>query len=423
MEEFAIEGEAVAYEPEPGSELGADGRYRLREADTARFGTRLLVVRPSDAAGFSGTVYLNWQNVSAGFEFGAANDEEIYRSGAAWVGVSAQKVGVDGFPADFVARTGAPPGAPLKRYDPARYGALDHPGDRWSYDMFTQVARAVGADRDRGGVDPLGGLDVEYVIATGGSQSAARLLAYINGVHLLTRAVQAYMPTIGGFHATPFNDGLATDTPAYGFRPCIVRDDLDVPVFFVNSEAEVPARAGVPIAVRDTDRFRLWEVAGTPHSTRREPIDYGEGWRENPLTYAAVIGSAFRHMQRWLREGTPPPSVPYVETAGTPPTVVRDEYGNARGGVRLPEMEAPTMTHEPRATAEGFGAMSGRAKSLPAEVLASLYPDDAAYVKAYSAAADAAVEAGTMLPEEAERLKAAAAGRGAPISWPHKGLG
>jgi hypothetical protein len=427
MEEFFIEGSAVAYEPEAGSELSADGRFRLREAETAPFRTRFLVVRPRDPAAFNGTVFLNWQNVTGGYEAGAANEEEIYRSGAAWVGVSAQRVGMEGFPGGVSPfGGGAPPGQHLKLRDPDRYGSLQHPGDRWSYDMFTQVARAVGPDRDRGGLDPMAGLAVRHVIGTGASQSAARLLAYVNGVHPLAHALHGYLPTIGGFVATAFTDDVSGNTPtaALGLRTaCVVRDDLDVPAFWVNSETEVLSRASVPIPVRDTDHFRLWEVAGTPHYPRPDTIDFGDGWQNNRLPYAPVVTAAFRQMQRWLTEGTPPPSIPYIVVAGDPPEIVRDQHGNAVGGVRLPEVEAPTMAHEGFAPTEGLGRLVGRARPLPPEVLASLYADEQAYANAYATASDAAVAAGTLLPEDADRLKAAAAGQGEAVAWPDRGLG
>ena len=51
--------------------------------------------------------------------------------GHAWVGVSAQKVGIDG--GGFVESIH------LKLLAPERYGELEHPGDAWSFDIFTQV--------------------------------------------------------------------------------------------------------------------------------------------------------------------------------------------------------------------------------------------------------------------------------------------
>ena len=54
-------------------------------------------------------------------------------AGHAWVGVSAQKVGIDG--GGFVESIH------LKLLAPERYGELEHPGDAWSFDIFTQVGR------------------------------------------------------------------------------------------------------------------------------------------------------------------------------------------------------------------------------------------------------------------------------------------
>src|SRR4029450_10229253 len=88
--------------------------------------------------------------------------QELLREGYAWVGASAQQVGIEG-------GDGACPGDPgpggilaLKEWAPERYGELDHPGDDYSYDIFSQVAQAI---RRPDGVDPLAGLAVPQVIA------------------------------------------------------------------------------------------------------------------------------------------------------------------------------------------------------------------------------------------------------------------
>ena len=70
------------------------------------------MVRPQKQSNFNGTVILHWQNVTAGYELGSVGDNEYLR-GYAWVGVSAQAVGVDGFPGDQAAG--------LRQWDPSRY--------------------------------------------------------------------------------------------------------------------------------------------------------------------------------------------------------------------------------------------------------------------------------------------------------------
>ena len=165
-EEFFLQGNASAYRLADGAEHTSDGRWKTeREKDTEPYTTRMLVVRPKSQGDFNGTVIVHWQNVTAGYELGTVTDDEYLR-GYAWVGVSAQKIGVHGFP--------GPEAAGLKQWDPARYESLDHPGDAYSYDIFTQAARAIGPKRETSPIDPMGGLEVERLIAVGASQSASR---------------------------------------------------------------------------------------------------------------------------------------------------------------------------------------------------------------------------------------------------------
>ena len=97
-EEFFLEGSASAYRLESGTELSADGHWQTeREEETVPYRTRFLVVRPREESRFNGTVVVHWQNVTAGFELGSVTGGEYLR-GYAWVGVSAQLVGVNGFP-------------------------------------------------------------------------------------------------------------------------------------------------------------------------------------------------------------------------------------------------------------------------------------------------------------------------------------
>ena len=75
---------------------------------------------------------------------------ELIREGAAWVGVSAQAVGVESGPGIL-----GPSGAGLKMTDRQRYGSPMHPGDSFSYDIFSQAGEAI---RHPAGVRAIGGL-------------------------------------------------------------------------------------------------------------------------------------------------------------------------------------------------------------------------------------------------------------------------
>jgi len=65
--------------------------------------------------------------------------------------------------------------ASLKTIDAERYGSLSHPGDSFSYDIYSQAAQAV---RNPVGLDPLDGLVVKYMIGVGEFQSAGRMATY-----------------------------------------------------------------------------------------------------------------------------------------------------------------------------------------------------------------------------------------------------
>jgi hypothetical protein len=120
-DEYFVEGGASGYEPV--GALAADGKWRARASQTAPFKTRILVWKPTDPAKFNGTVYVEWLNVTAGFD--SSPDwlmlhNQIVREGAAWVGVTAQAVGVRGG-GNAIQIQGAPPPGGLKSADPERH--------------------------------------------------------------------------------------------------------------------------------------------------------------------------------------------------------------------------------------------------------------------------------------------------------------
>lgn len=402
VHEFYLDGTAKSYELAAG-ERSRDGRWQTRVAKaSAPFRSRLLVVRPERASAFNGTVIVHWQNVTAGFELGSVTGGEIL-NGYAWVGVSAQKIGVDG--------TGENP-AGLKQWDAERYGSLSHPGDAYSYDIFRQAGRALSHDREHGnGVDPMGGLAVKQLVAAGASQSAHRLRTYINGVHPLDSVFDGFIPYIDFGMLTPFEN--RTGGPSGMRAQAAIRDDLDAPVLVVNSETEAEAYFGV--REPDGDRFRFWEVAGTSHVSVPEGSARPGLVTANWLSYQPVYDAALRHMHIWLTTGKAPPVLPRIEIEpGAPPAVRRDSRGNALGGIRLPELDVPTAVHSgmgQRGGGNRFAFLYGQAHDLPGEEIARLYPSRAAYLAAYESALAKVVASGAVLPEAAEGLRARAAAR------------
>ncbi len=418
-DEFFMEGVATRYGLAAGHSLSSDGRWKVCPTGTSPFRTRMVVIRPTEPANFNGTVLLLWNNVSGGFDaFGVVDCAGLLRDGYAVVGVTAQRVGVHG-------QGRSPMG--LVAWDVDRYGSLSLPSDDFSYDIFSQVSQAVGPRRRADGVDPMGGAAVRHVIASGGSQSAARLATYVNAVQPLSGVIDGFLLTVYFGTGSPLEVGDAVFDVAdpEAFRSLtergshLLRDDADVPVMILNSELEaVPCHR---VRQPDTDRFRWWELAGTAHSSAQVmrtlsqvvERDFGfalpvpEGM--NRVSTRPVFEAALHHMRHWAAGGPPPPVQPRIVFSGDPPRIMRDEDGLAIGGIRLPQVESPVACNSSLPVdSDPQSRLGGTYRPLSPERLRARYGDSATYLEAFEQAARSAFDAGVLLARDVELLVAEA---------------
>lgn len=425
QDEFFITGTARSFAST--GPLDPTGQWSVEPADTAAYRTRILVLRPIDAARFDGTVVVEWLNVSGGLD--AAPDwiglhTELVRSGNAWVGVSAQYVGVDGGSA-VLGNTSTS----LKRIDPERYGSLVHPGDSFSYDIFSQAGRAI---RAAGAVDPLGGLRPRRVIAVGESQSAFRLTTYVNAIDPVSRVFDAFFihSRGGGSAAIAQAPQEVVATPGQVF----VREDVRVPVITVQTESDLIGLRFAPDRQRDSRHFRLWEIAGTAHAdvytlfvgfsdTGGDPataaiIENAEpipgiircGSPVNSGPHHFVLKAAFAALRHWVETGEAPPGAPRLELVGNPAAIARDRLGNALGGIRTPHVDVPIATLSGEGQTGGaFCSLFGTTALFDEPTLRSLYASREDYVSKVREATARAVESGWILAADADLFPAAAA--------------
>jgi hypothetical protein len=286
-EEFFIEGKANRYiTSATANAVPVDGGNA--------YATRIVVRRPASASKFNGTVIVEWTNVSQGHDHEAdwfQASEHFMRNGYAWVGVSAQAVGVQALtqwsPSRYGALNvsgpiggggrgggaGAPAGAPRGAPGGGRGGAgapreatpirprvtdvallQGTPGGAattgrgagapspLSFDIFTQAGLVV---RGKANINVMGDLKVERVIATGHSQSAGQLGIYFNSVHPVAQVYDAVVLHGGGGKMRP---------------------DLSVKIFKILSETDLVGIIGEAANRQaDTDKYREWEVAGASH--------------------------------------------------------------------------------------------------------------------------------------------------------------
>jgi hypothetical protein len=339
---------------------------------------------------------VEWNNVTNGFDaenvwfFGW---EHMLRAGYAWVGVSAQQVGVTA----------------LKTFNNDRYGSIDVnqggavTGDALSYDIFSQAGQAIKSPKD---VNPLGNLKPTRVIAVGESQSAQRLSTYVNSVNPLARVYDGFILL------SSLNQKIRTDVP--------------VPVWKISTEYDVGfGEAGARQA--DTDLFRSWEIAGTAHVDHhlrqsREPLELRDIGKSSeaamspdcgvptvgtrvPVQY--VIASALDLMVRWVDKRIPPPGAPPITTSdssGRQASISRDKLGLALGGIRLAEVAVPTAVNNGTNTGPGACARWGYYKPLDIATLNMLYPTHQTYVNAVERVTNENLKAGFILKQDAESI-------------------
>ena len=397
-QEFFFDGTANRYDaPAPSGGIGNNAA----SASTANivssghaFRSRMLVRRPADAARFNGVVVAEWVNVTNGYDTDVHwlyQKEFFLRAGYAWVGVSAQNAGLSNQPNG------------IKNWSPTRYGTLNVnangtlTGDVLSYDIYSQAAKAI-----KSVPAVMGGLPVQMVIAIGQSQSAGRLGIYLNAIHV----------------RDPIYDGAVL---ASGGQ--IIRNDLTVPVIKLLTETEFAMNNvnEIPVLQPDTDKIRIWPVAGSSHSEQYSLLSRAAFLKrdlnlqavDNCATPARsrvpnrfVYNAAVDALVQLNRTGRQPAHAPPVQVLTvSPPSIARDQFGNGLGGIRLAEMEVP-VAHEGGETC-GLG---GTHVPFDTATLNALYPNHGAYVSAVAHAANASVEAGFVLPEDAQATIDKAAG-------------
>jgi hypothetical protein len=440
-EEFFVSGTATSYGPV--GELGPDGRWDVIPSGTADYTTRMVALTPADRARFNGTVLVEWLNVTGGIDAPAVwmmAHREMLRAGYAYVAISAQKVGVDGG-ASLLGIDMS-----LKRQDPKRYASLRHPGDAFSYDIFSQAGGLVRNGGDNG---VLGELRPRHVVAVGESQSAMFLTTYVNAVDPLARVYDGFLVHSRFGPAAPldgvsiYDDGQPGEVPdAVAFRA-----DLRVPLVTIITETDLfgAVRHGYYFARQpDNEWLRVWEIPGAAHADNYTiqvaPIDSGSA----PLydivaAYAPtnmlmgqqlghfinfapqhhyVVQAAIAALNKWVVTGEPAPSAaPIAVRDGDQPRPILDANGLARDGVRTPWVDVPiARTSGVGADESIMAAIFGSGEAFDAATLRRLYPGGAdQYLDGFTSALDSAIDCGFILPadrDEILQLAAAAYARG-----------
>jgi hypothetical protein len=344
--EFIISGTANTYNPS--GIWGSDGRWQVSVAEAnVPYTTRIIVRYPSDPSKFNGTVVFEWLNeitFSSTSPDWADSNEFFFREGYAYVGVTAQNL-----------QAGP---AFLKWWDPVRYGTLSISTDGLSYDIFTQAAQAVKTYSST----ILGGLTPKKLLACGDSASAIRLTTYVNAIHPLAKVYNGFLVHGRASTEGPIDNGIISLSPI-----AWIRTDNTTPVIQLQAEGDLYELLFLYARQPDNNYLRTWEMAGAAHIDLHEgiyevtvayrdlgwvppvcdfgvPSDFGGGLANSMPNYR-IEDAAWAALNTWVNTGTRPPSAQAIQTVPILNTIVYDQYGNAEGGLRLPDIAVPIKTY------------------------------------------------------------------------------
>lgn len=443
-EEFQLSGLANVYE------WGATPADPVTVRDSGvPYVTRMLVRRPSDERKFSGRVIVELLNPTGLHDIAplwGLSYAHFMRRGDVWVGLTIK-------PAAVVA---------LQRFDPVRYGALSfaftqaagcttaqqsigapgfddgraNPPDAENGLAWDIIAQAGALLRSSSKENPLLLYPAQHFVAAGYSQSGGYVVTYANALHSRLRlggggpVYDAYFNGAGRQGNVPINQcaaPLPEDDPRRAVMP------REVPFVAVMTQTEFNAQPA--LRHEDSDErgreYRLYEVPGSAHSapaaagqpSARDleiagfPTDGESRCVEDRNDYplGLVFNAVWDQLHERLATGTPMTREPRIETdaAGN---ALTDDIGNALGGWRMPQVDAPlavyTGTSTPRArdAASLFAcSLTGSRRALTPGELKARYRDRNGYLRQFNEALDAALAGRRLTREDAAEQRAAAA--------------
>lgn len=416
---------------------GQANRYRIKDPmknaeridSGTPYETRVLVRRPVDPAHFNGTVIVEWLNVTLDqdidFVFGATR-ELLVRDGYAWIGVSAQRNGIEAMkkwnPERYRALNVAASNVDPKngsQVDPANPQIMAVGGDVLAWDIFSQVGQLAASNQS----PMMGGLKVKKLIAGAEPQSTLKVSTYYNSIQPLHRVYDGFL----------FYD-----------RTEQLRTDVKTKTIAIGTEIFTALMGYPPQA--DTDHQRWWEVNGASHFSYDEIQNYVDPFikrdaafrtpegkalnlseltnRKGPCSPATIYSrvpngdimkAALKSLNSWISGGPAPATAPrfIVDEHNKD---VRDTNGQILGGIRTASQDAPISTNAGIGSGPWFCGPSGNHVDFTPKQFCERYGSHDAYISRVKAIVNANVQSGFLLPEEA--LKTVNEAKAQPFSCP-----
>jgi hypothetical protein len=311
--------------------------------------------------------------------------------------------------------------------------------------MMSQIANLLKSSSPE---NPLpSSFEVERIYHAGQSQQGGSIVTYASAFHFdvndgyfVQQATTArsinFGPACGDVGSPPYPDC----TPRLQGDDRLVRTDLPVPVYQGMTETDIAILSGTVGRQGDTPTFRYYEVAGGGHLTAHIGIElipagvFGPDpffledlclfplntTADGPVFVSHVWNALWENMEDQVRKDREPPAGVQMDVDPDTQLVLRDEFGNGLGGVRLPSLEVPVANYLPGNLAEPtlppFLSLIGNLSCFlgssvfpfDSETLDDLYPNHDSYVEAVSESVNDLLRGGFLLNKDARTLKKAA---------------
>jgi len=444
-EEFFVSGKANVYD------YDADGNVIVRTPD-APYTTRIHIRRPADKSKFSGNVVFELNNPTALHDLDLQwmfCRDFFLENGDIWVGITVKPIAIKALvkfdPERYASMSMNNPLSPDQRCEPEP-GMLDDTTPETEnglvWDIISQVGALLKGDSES---NPIKDYNVEYLIATGYSQTGGYLTTYINFIHPLDTAKLAdgspvfdgYMIGDGDAFLFPINQCA----PAPPGETSVTIKPPGVPVISVVTQGllNMTFVAWRPASDTPEDRYRRYEIPGSAHINQKSndnkpnaadiqkagvPATAANcaGINENGVTDFPIeffMNSAYSNLYAWLRTGTPPPKAEPImaekKEGKDEIDIMLDEHGNALGGVRNPYVDVPLATYygqsQPLDEESAFFCMlAGYRQPFDNDKIKSLYPTRDDYLNSVSAMTDTMVKERFLTKSDGARIKEAAQG-------------
>ena len=395
--------------------------------------TRILVRRPADQSRYSGRVYVDIMNATQGYDI-----EDLWHRNYLWCMENGHAyVGITSKPVNVLA---------LKNFDYERYQTLNWsngelvpapvvsktatiPGTEEGliWDMLGQLGNLLKSSACR----CLGGYPAEYIYLTGQSQSGAYLNTFIHYFDPYMqkedgkRIYDGYLNIVGALVQRSIRQ---EDTigplrlSVRNMRPCAtpyicMSSEADLYLFNLFLEGNL-FQVKVENADTPEHKCRYYEIPGSPHTdivcpvlTAISEIEKMDGKLPNldpkllehinDMHVEYYICGLLEKLHIWASKGIAPEIFAPMERLQE--DLVRDEFGNARGGLRTPYVDVPIASYV-ASNPEDPEGICGTMQYFTADTVCRLYGSEEGYLRKFASCTRKQQEAGWLSKTDAEKM-------------------